>query len=276
MSSDNLQTQRFELKFQIPESTADAVRNFVRPYLAPDEFAKDPNRPEYPVHSLYLDSPDFETYHAVLGGDCERYKLRIRYYDESPRSPVFLEIKRRIDRCIYKQRARINREAVADLLGGAWPGLHHLHPSAMKDLPAAQNFCSLMRRLEARPRARVSYLREAWTSEGHNSIRVTMDRAIGCEPEARAELGTEFENPAMPFGERVILELKFTNRFPNWMQTMVRMFDLVQVGGAKYVEGVTALGPVRFNNHGIPDYLPPMMPMHGTRGMPAVYHALVA
>jgi hypothetical protein len=35
----------------------------------------------------------------------------------------------------------------------------------------------------------------------------------------------------------VILELKFTGRFPNWYRELVRAFDLMQGGAAKYCEG---------------------------------------
>jgi hypothetical protein len=39
-----------------------------------------------------------------------------------------------------------------------------------------------------------------------------------------------------------VLELKFTNRFPDWFRELVRIFGLVQCGAAKYVDGVTVLG----------------------------------
>lgn len=246
MSTDRLQTQRFELKFQVAEATAVAIRHFVRPYLAPDDFAANNEIPAYPVHSLYLDSGDLHTYRATVNGDRDRYKLRVRYYDEKPGSPIYLEIKRRVDRCIYKQRARVRREFVPDLLSGAWPAMKHLIKSDPRDFAALQKFCELQRRLGAKPRARVSYDREAWTSEGNNAVRVTMDRAVVCEPELEPRLDTTFTNPAHPFGDQVIVELKFTNRYPDWLQIMVRTFNLVQGSAAKYVDGVNALGASRF------------------------------
>lgn len=252
MSIDRLQTQRFELKFQVAEATAVAIRHFVRPYLAPDEFAANPALPSYPVHSLYLDSGDLHTYRATVNGDRDRYKLRVRYYDETPESPIYLEIKRRVDRCIYKQRARVRRESIPALLGGSWPSTRDLHRPDARDFASLQKFCELLRRLGAQPRARVSYDREAWTSEGHNAVRVTMDRRVVCEPELGPRLDTTFTNPARPFGDQVIVELKFTNRFPDWLQVMVRTFNLVQGSAAKYVDGVTALGPARFREAAAP------------------------
>lgn len=251
MNPDRLQTQRFELKFQVPEATAIAIRQFVRPYLVPDVFgtataAANRAAPSYPVHSLYLDSGDLQTYQATVNGDRDRYKLRVRYYDDAPDSPTYLEIKRRVDRCIHKHRARVRRPFVPAILGGAWPSADHLVKPSAREFAVLQKFCELIRRLGAKPRARVSYQREAWTSEGNNAVRVTMDRAVVCQPELSPRLATTFTAPAHPFGNQVIVELKFTNRFPDWLQVMVRTFNLVQGSAAKYVDGVNALGPARF------------------------------
>jgi len=55
-------------------------------------------------------------------------------------------------------------------------------------------------------------------------------------------------NPVRPFGEDVILELKFTTRFPNWFKELVSVFGLTQCGAAKYAEGVLLLGEQRVMN----------------------------
>jgi hypothetical protein len=39
----------------------------------------------------------------------------------------------------------------------------------------------------------------------------------------------------------VVLELKFTGRFPDWFQDLVRHFALWKCSAAKYVDGVTLL-----------------------------------
>ena len=49
-------------------------------------------------------------------------------------------------------------------------------------------------------------------------------------------------NPVSVFGDGVVLELKFTGRFPNWMADLVRVFGLKQCSAAKYVDGIVRLG----------------------------------
>lgn len=248
MSPDRMQQQRFELKYLIPERTALCARDFVASYLEIDEYgALRPNL-SYPVHSLYLDSDDLRTYHQTVNGTKNRFKLRLRYYDDRPDTPVFFEIKRRVNDAILKQRGGVRRDAVPSLLAGHLPEPDHLLSKEPKQLVALQRFSLLMNQLNARPKAHVAYVREAWISTDNNAVRVTMDRQMTCEPRFTPQASTHSENPVMPFGQQVILELKFTDRFPAWFGELVRVFDLTQFAAAKYAEGVTLLGEHRFHD----------------------------
>ncbi len=242
MSQDKLQAQRFELKYIIGEDVALAVRDFVASYLEIDEFGATLPNLSYPVHSLYLDSPDMKLYRATINGDKNRFKLRLRFYENRPDAPVFFEIKRRMNNTIAKQRGGVRRDAVDALLAGQLPAPEHLISKEPKQLVALQNFCRLMANLEASPKAHIAYYREAWISRYDNSVRVTLDREVQCDPEPTARLDTKLIRPVTVFGNKVILELKFTNRFPDWFKDLVRVFGLMQCGAAKYVDGVALLG----------------------------------
>src|SRR5256885_30472 len=113
MSQDHrLQSQRFELKYLIDEAIAPGIRDFLTSYLELDEYGVGKPNLSYPVHSVYLDSDDLKTYQASVNGSKNRFKLRLRYYDAGVESPVFFEIKARVDDCILKQRCGVRREAV--------------------------------------------------------------------------------------------------------------------------------------------------------------------
>jgi hypothetical protein len=242
MSQDKLQAQRFELKYILSEDTALAVRDFVSSYLEIDEFGATLPQFSYPVHSLYLDSPDMKLYKSTINGDKNRFKLRLRFYENREDAPVFFEIKRRMNNTIAKQRGGVRREAVDSLLAGQLPMPAHLISKEPKQLVALQNFCRLLANLDAGPKAHIAYLREAWISRYDNSVRVTLDRDVRCDPEPSARLSTRMVQPVTVFGNKVVLELKFTNRFPDWFKELVRVFGLMQCGAAKYVDGVTLVG----------------------------------
>ena len=237
-----LQSQRFELKYIIEERVALAIRDFVRSYLDIDEYGETQPDLSYPVHSLYLDSPDLKLYHATINGDKNRYKLRLRFYEKRPDAPVYFEIKRRMNNTISKQRGGVRREAVEKLLAGQLPEPAYLVSKDPGQLVALQHFCELMNAIQACPRTHVAYMREAWITRHDNSVRVTMDREIRSETDPTVRLSTDMLSPVRVFGKLVVLELKFTGRFPNWFKELTRVFGLVQCGAAKYVDGVTRLG----------------------------------
>ena len=247
MAEDKMQQQRFELKYIIKEDVALAVRDFVGSYLEIDEYGATLPNFSYPVHSLYLDSDDLSLYQSTINGDKNRYKLRLRFYDSRAEAPIFFEIKRRMNNIIVKQRGGVRRDAVDWLLAGYLPEPAHLVSRDPRQLVALQNFCKLMHQVRARPKAHITYRREAWISPRDNSVRVTLDREVKFEPEPLARLSIEMGKPVIVFGKEVILELKFTDRFPDWFKELVRIFGLMQCGAAKYVEGVTLLGQHRVN-----------------------------
>lgn len=224
------------------EEEALAIRSYLSSYLEPDEFAAGKPDNSYQVHTLYLDSDHLATYHAANDGERNRFKLRIRYYDDNPWSPVAFEIKRRINEGVVKLRARVKREAVHALLAGESPRPEHLHVWKPQEWTDLLEFWQLVERLQAAPRAHNAYLREAYLNQPEATVRVTLDRAVRMCPEFSWDLGVDMADGVEVFSGVVILELKFTERMPTWMIEMVRGFQLKSSGAAKYVQGVELLG----------------------------------
>lgn len=236
-----MQKQRFELKYMLEEDMACQVRELIAAHLELDENGVGKPNYSYPVHSLYLDSPDLYTFWTTINGDKNRFKLRIRFYNDLPTSPVFFEIKRRMNNCILKQRGGVKKEAVARLLRGHLPAPSDMLSSDPKALLAVQNFLGLVDKLQAIPQAHVCYLREAYIDPVSDNTRVTFDRNVFTEPRHTPTFSTAMHEPSQPFGKRVILELKFTDRFPDWLRHIVESFHLMQCGAAKYAEGLAGL-----------------------------------
>lgn len=240
-----MQLQRLELKYQIGDELALAIRDFVASYLEVDEFGATRPNLSYPVHSLYLDSPRLTTYEHTINGNKNRYKLRVRFYENRPGAPVYFEIKRRMNDAILKQRAAVRREAIDRVLAGQFPDPNELASTDPRHVAGMHRFLEYLCDLQARPVAHIAYLREAWMSPRDNSVRVTMDRDVRFEPDTTARLETSMVDPILVFDRRVILELKFTGRFPDWWRELVRVFDLERASAAKYVDGITRYGEDR-------------------------------
>ena len=84
----------------------------------------------------------------------------------------------------------------------------------------------------------VPYIREAYENPDHNDVRVTFDRRVESQPQNHDNLVARSPRPHSVFGSTVIFELKFTARYPRWFRDLVRMFDCVQEGAAKYSTGI--------------------------------------
>ncbi|MCP3977274.1 MAG: polyphosphate polymerase domain-containing protein, partial [bacterium] len=95
---------RFELKYLLASSQANAVRDDLRHFVDRDAHAGPTG--SYPLTSLYYDSDDHRFYWEKIDGIKFRRKLRIRSYDPSPdpSTMVFVEIKQRVNRVTQKRR----------------------------------------------------------------------------------------------------------------------------------------------------------------------------
>lgn len=239
---DRMQQSRFELKYLIPEEIAVKLRDFIKCYLDIDEYGVGRPNYSYDVHSLYLDSDDLQIYWRTVNGDKNRYKLRLRYYTDHPDSPVFFEVKRRMKDIIMKQRGGVRQSAVARLLSGYLPGPEDMISKDPGSLVAVQRFLELMLHVQAKPRSHIYYLREAYVLPDNDEVRVTFDRSVYSEPCLEPVAKVKMNNPVHSYAGLVILELKFTNRYPNWFRELVRVAEVMQCGAAKYVSGISLMG----------------------------------
>jgi hypothetical protein len=225
--------RRYECKYLIEPLLTNEVRDFLKPFVQPDAFAA--RRPDhrYPVGSLYLDSPDLLLFRQTQAGEKDRFKLRVRTYSDDPDQAAYFEVKRKINSVVHKCRARLTREqARAVLSGPSAPVLTDLPDRRQRDL---DDFLVRVARIDARPVVRVKYLREAYQATGREPVRVTIDTDL----EHAVTLGSDLAHGSgawirTPL-DGTILEIKFTERYPGWLEDLVRSFGLRQRPVPKYI-----------------------------------------
>jgi hypothetical protein len=228
---------RYELKYLISESKAQAIVQYIKPYLQMDRYSKLQRGGDYPIVSLYLDSDDLRLCWESLTGVKNRFKLRIRSYTDELDYPRFFEIKRRINTVIVKSRARVMDRDVPTLLAGL--PLPPQNYSA--DIETLNQFQLYMNSIKARPIILIRYLRRAYEGDSETRVRVTFDRQL-CycttdAPEVRLGGRGWQRNPLTEGG--VILEIKFTNRYPAWLNQMIRYSDVQAQPISKYATSIT-------------------------------------
>jgi SPX domain protein involved in polyphosphate accumulation len=223
----------------VSERQVEHLRDCISPFVRPDEFAPQRGLPRYPVCSLYLDSDDLQLYSQTAAGEKQRFKLRVRTYDDDPTSAAFLEVKQRDGDLVHKRRAAVERKTALALLDGAspdWAALERL--GCLDDV---QYFRHDVERSGARPVVRIRYAREAYESTFNEPVRITIDTEVAHCPTFTPELGHErgrFRATPLP---GAVLEIKFTDRFPRWVRELVHAFGLERRSVAKYVLSVDHL-----------------------------------
>ena len=231
---DHILSCRHELKYHISESKAEGIAQFIKPYLHLDHYCKVQPSGAYPVVTLYLDSDNFQLCRQTLEGNKNRFKLRIRSYTDELDYPRFFEIKRRMNAIIIKNRARVRHQDIATLLSGL-----SLPPQDYDtDEGTLKQFQLYVKSIKAKPVMRVRYMRRAYEGDSENRVRVTFDRQLAYNVDSRPEVtfkGRGWQRHSMG---GVILEIKFTARYPAWLSRMVKCFDLRQQSISKYVSSV--------------------------------------
>ncbi len=228
---------RYEMKYVISGSKAVAIARFIEPYLKLDHYCRSQPNCAYPIVSLYLDSDNLQLCRESLRGHLKRFKLRIRSYSDEPAYPRFFEIKRRVNTVIIKTRARVMHHDVAALLAGQCVSPLQNYKT---EVDALKQFLLYMKSVNAKPKVLVRYMRRAYEGDMENRVRVTFDRQLAYkvseDPEVLLSGQGWQHNPITLRG--VILEIKFTGRYPAWLGRMAQYFDLRQQSVSKYATSI--------------------------------------
>lgn len=230
---DKVLSCRYELKYRISESRARSIAAYVKSYLHVDKYALSSRTGDYPISSLYYDSDCLRLCRDTTEGRANRFKLRVRAYSDDPKTPCFFEVKRRINNVIIKGRARVAKKDIPLVLSGRLPeGIYE------KDQQVLRQFQLYKDMLNARPLMLIRYDREAYEGDTATRVRVTFDRNLCYKAATKPDVEVNGPNwHRVPVGF-VVLEIKFTQRFPSWLSDMVRCFDLKQGAFSKYVSTI--------------------------------------
>lgn len=238
--------ERREYKFLIDRTTVAAVRAAVRPFCVLDPYAAQSPSRTYTIETLYLDTSDLALFWANDHEQVDRVKVRVRRYADKPGSPIFFEVKRRINDVIAKSRGRVSADAWNQLL--ADPAAPIPADVTGKDRAAVERFLALHRSLHLRPYTLVRYQREPWISTVDDYARVTFDTWIQAhtldsltfEPDGGRWRALDDAIMQRTLDSLVVLELKFTNQVPIWLVNIARSLGLVRGAYSKYGNSIRA------------------------------------
>lgn len=105
--------KRIEMKYLLSEAQTAFLRERLKGHMEVDEFGLTS------IASLYYDTPDFRLIRASIEKPPFKEKIRLRSYGlATDASPVFLELKRKYDKVVYKRRVESTIPLVEKFFAG--------------------------------------------------------------------------------------------------------------------------------------------------------------
>ncbi|MFC1550684.1 VTC domain-containing protein [Candidatus Neomarinimicrobiota bacterium] len=230
---------RQEYKYLVDLENIDELRKYIKPFVIGDDHIRIGKSNEYTVRSIYFDNLYLDEYHKKLSGLYHRRKVRIRGYNiPQDDSMAFLEIKRKIDMSIFKNRAPIMYYDLEKLLHTG-----HIDKYIQKrgDFPAASENASRFLyhyfRFQLKPVVLVTY-EPLFINKFDHSERITFDKFLRSSSYPRiSDLYSE-KNTKRTLNRDFILEVKSNKGFPAWMKPIINRFGLKREALSKYTMSI--------------------------------------
>ena len=126
--------------------------------------------PPRKVHSIYLDTPDFNCYYQSINGAYQRYKLRLRWYGVNDKASAQLEVKRKKGELGAKQVYLLGKIDFSKITS-----VKKLHQQIVKTALAKKLSFAVIKLLQHHsPVLKTTYTRKYWQHD-LLPVRLTID-----------------------------------------------------------------------------------------------------
>ncbi len=217
---DIMTFRRVEKKYRLTPAQKDALLALIAPRLTPDAHGRNT------ICSLYLDTPDHLIIRNSIIARTYKEKLRLRSYGTPTMDDlVFLEIKKKFKRVVYKRRERMTlREAMAYIEHGEKP----CDSQIMREIDYAMHFYR-----SPKPMMLIAYEREAYFDAENPDLRITFDTNVRArDTDCRLENGSHGEY-LLP-EDVILMEIKTGGAMPVWLAGALSQCGILPGRFSKY------------------------------------------
>ena len=224
---------RYELKYLIRREQMERLTPELAEYMDLDAHGNELG--QYPITSLYYDSPDYKAYWDKLDGHRSRRKVRVRVYGNqtvTPESLAYLEVKERLNVRMRKRRVALRYAQAVDF--DAFDEVREGLSSS--DAAVLQEVYYLYRTLQLRPACVVHYDRTAYEGRApYDDLRVTFDVNLRGRVHDLSLVSTGYaaDQLFLPL-DNVVLEVKANQNAPSWLVQMLSRHGCTYYRISKY------------------------------------------
>jgi len=213
--------QRHELKYLLTRSQKERILECIQPYMSLDKYGRTT------IRNIYFDTENYRLIRRSIEKPVYKEKLRVRNYkSKHSDGNVFVEIKKKYNKVVYKRRISLAEdEAISWLTGESECAVES---QIVKEIDYFRNFYG-----ELKPALFLSYEREAYYCKDGGDFRVTFDENILCRQE---NMNFYTENSGIPVLEedKVLMEIKCSGGIPLWMTEILSKEKIYKTPFSKY------------------------------------------
>ncbi|GAA3590196.1 polyphosphate polymerase domain-containing protein [Nonomuraea rosea] len=241
---------RYEIKYLVDVTEAAELRKEIAQRLDADSHNGEHG---YGIWSVYYDTRHLRFYWEKIEGLKFRRKLRLRHYGDrfavNAATPVFVEIKQRVNRVTQKRRVSLPYAEALRLCERRQLVEHDPGQGAF-----LEEVLDLILRLDLRATAVTGYTRHAYIGRDADvGLRVTFDQRVRGR-DRDFHLGADAENRLIVPARKAIVEVKANDRVPYWLTDLTAKRNLQVVRVSKYCQSVEAHGLTPRSIFHIPDH----------------------
>lgn len=213
--------KRVEKKFLLSQEQYDGIMAAIADRIRPDEYG------ESTICNIYYDTPDFELIRNSIEKPVYKEKLRLRSYGiPTMDSTVFLEIKKKYKKVVYKRRSAMTlRQAETYLAGGEAPPIDNIN--------TLREFDFFLKRYDLRPALYLAYDRQSYYSVEDDTLRITFDRRIRSRTTDISLAKGDHGELLLP-EDMHLMEVKVSGALPLWLAHVMAELKIFPTSFSKY------------------------------------------
>ena len=198
------------MKYLLDPQQKEKMLQAMEPYMSLDQYGRTTIRNLYfdtDTRNLYFDTDTYRLVRHSIEKPAYKEKLRIRSYSQAmPYSTVFVELKKKYKKIVYKRRIALPEKEAMEWVSG------ERHCSQESQISEEIDYFFQYYQ-DLHPAVFLSYEREAYYSEDHSDFRVTFDEKILCRQEDLSLESEVYGTPILP-KERALMEIKCSGGIP--------------------------------------------------------------
>lgn len=209
--------KRYELKYKLSKSEYEQILNGISNYLSKDNYG------EVTIQSLYYDTDNYRLIRSSLERPTYKEKVRLRSYGlASKDKPVFLELKKKCDKIVYKRRIELTQYHTNDIFNE----IDDYGQIANEIKYCNQYYGSL------KPSMLLLYDRTAYI-DNDSDLRITFDRNVRYRSD-NLDLSKSLDGIKLLDNDEVLMEIKTSGAYPMWLVRLLNDNHIYKTRFSKY------------------------------------------